>query len=304
MHLLTADGKWPRRRCHTRGPLHQAIASMVIGIIAAVMLLVSYAGEPTTEASPQVESRGNAVRVVPVLGSIEPLVFESVARRWEQENPQDALASKPVQLTGVEIVALQRADCLLDASRPGNIAQMPENERPVYLVHAFARPIYWKLTTHHLLVLVKRGDGLKELLHFSGGGSGRGISYRFENIGSSGKRKVALVIEDYACGNHQSRTRLHMFCYDKKQDSVVEVFDAVVEHSYSPTGGSEVAVHFDSDCSFRDSGGDVKDFVVLTRLQVYPARCQDPLLVEMETVLHWDGERYAGELKVPGALGQ
>jgi hypothetical protein len=204
-----------------------------------------------------------------------------------------------VRPTDVEIVEVKRADCLVDPSRGGDYGIMPKYETPVYLVYAVAGPGWWKYTTHHVLVLVRRADGLKELLHFSAGWGPN--SYRLESIGSHYDGKFALLVEDHTCGNHQSRTRLHMFCYDKKQDSVVEVFDAIVEHSYSPTGGSEVAVHFDSDCSFRESGGDVKDFVVLTRLQVYPAWCQDPLLSEMETVLHWDGERYAGELIVPGA---
>lgn len=266
----------------------------------ALACLVSCAGEPTADAPHQVGHPAGAGAAASPIGDVESLVVEAVTRRWEQQNPAAASGLDRGRFPGVEIVALQRADCLLDASRVGNYGTMPKCETPVYLVYAVAAPGWWKRTTHHVLVFVKREDHFREVLHFSGGGGGGPIAYRLENIGSDDKDKFAILVEDYACGNHQTRTRLHLFCYDEKRAGFTEVFNEVIEYSRSPIGGDCLVACFDSDYAFRSSAGDVKDLVVFTRLEVYPARSNTALHSERETVFRWDGERYVGELGIPG----
>jgi len=159
-------------------------------------------------------------------------------------------------------------------------------------MNATAHAIHWKRTTEHVLILRLERGNYELLLHFDGGWNGRGVSFRILDIGVKNS-KMAILVEDYASGNQASRTRSHIFRWNKDQNEFLEAFNELT--TWLP---SVITVVYKSTLSFENSSSTLKDVIVRTTFIRQQPRHEELKPVH-ESVFKWDGKRYVGKMKKP-----
>ena len=251
---------------------------LTIGLICGLAISGAHAADNTV--------------VSPDLSALQKRTVALVAERWKNWNTTFMNYEPAPSLKRVEIRMIRRADDLLTNTSIDLQIVNPLEDKPVYLVHAIARPGFWKIETEHLLVFHAEKNDWNALLHFSGGWNGRGIDFETINLGVS-SREQALLIHYYACGNQMSQTHTYIYRYDKDENGFVEIFNQLT--TWLP---SVKPIVYKSELSFEKSGSALKDIVVRTKLvKQRPVRTK--FKMRRRSVFKWDGKRYSGKMDLP-----
>jgi len=230
--------------------------------------------------------------VSPDLSALQKRTVALVVERWKNWSTTFMNYEPAPLLKRVEIRMIRRADDLLTNIQIHLDIVNPLEDKPVYLIHAVARPGFWKVETEHVLVLQNEKNDWKTLLHFSGGWNGKGIDFEIIDLGTS-SRQEAVLIRDYACGNQMSQTRTHIYRYDKGENRFAEIFNQLTTWLPSPT-----PTVYKSVVSFEESKSALKDIVIDTEvIKQHPVRMK--VKPRRRSVFKWDGKKYVGKLDVP-----
>lgn len=236
----------------------------------------------------------------PDLTALQARIVTLVSQEWMQfwvnshTNSNTYTNPSLSHLQRIDIKMICRADSLL-TDIPLRLDKVnPLKDAPVYLVNAVADTAFWQTTTEHVLVLQHRQGEWKVLLHFVGGKFGRGMDMQLIDLGVSSLRQ-AILIEDYACGNSESRTRTFIYRYAPSQERLVEIFNQLT--TWLP---SVIPVVYKSTISLEGSRSDLKDIVVHTKFIRQDDIGDKPEPPTM-SVFTWDGKSYVGRMKTSTA---
>lgn len=239
----------------------------------------------------------------PDLSEIQELCTPLMVNKWWQRT---AGSSNEDGIDYVAFRQLWRADELIS----GHEARMDSDSleectNQSYLVWGRVFAKWWKLSDEHILIVNSNPTGIKPVFHYCGGEEGRGMNVRIVDLGMKDP-DYALIIDDDACGNGESRTRTRIYRWNPEAAEFDEVFNCLT--TWLPTWLEGLApgvepFYYRGRIEFMPSPGRLMDVVVTTDLYRKGSAPLDKNEYRVRETrvsrFRWDRGRYSGKLDVP-----